>query len=260
MTRETGDRGSPYLVPAVDRALCLLALLRVSSREMGLVELAKATGWNKSSVQKLLVTLLHHGIVERDERTKRYSLGLALAEYGRAALDKFDLRRVAKPLLQALVDVSGETAVLGVRQGDKVVMIDKKEPLVQIRVSPFIGTRYPITETAHGKALLAWLPDTERDQLVRAAGLAARTSKSITETVAYAQDLERTRKRGYAEDSDEFQAGVSGVAAPVFTPTGQVVATLSLAAPTFRVSPERLADFGRQCGEQARELGRRLGP
>lgn len=258
--RRTEEEESVYLVPAVDRALRILELLRVDGREMGVVEIAKATGWNKSTVQKLLVTLNHHGVVERDERTKRYSLGLALAEYGRAALNKFDIRRVAKPFLQALVDYSGETAVLGVLQGTQVVMIDKREPLVQIRVSPFLGLRYPATETAHGKALLAWLPEKQREEFCRVAGLAARAPKSITDPAVFREDLEQTRQRGYSEEYDEFQEGVSGVAAPVFSRGGQVVATLSVVGPTYRMSAARMRDFGNKCVEQASELTRLLAP
>jgi len=253
--------GEPaYLVPAVDKALRILELLSVDGREMGIVEIATATGWHKSTVQKLLVTLNHHGVVERDERTKRYSLGLALAELGRAALNKFDIRRTAKPVLQALVDLGGETATLAVLQGNRVVMIDKREPLIQIRVSPFIGTRYPATETSLGKALLAWLPEQQREALCRSAGLAARTPKSITDPALFREDLAATRERGYAEDIEEFQEGVSGVAAPIFSPSGQVVASLSVVGPTFRMSKSRMKKLGKLCQEQASELAGRLVP
>ncbi|MHB8765494.1 MAG: IclR family transcriptional regulator [Deferrisomatales bacterium] len=259
MGREDEAPGPAYLVPAVDRALRILELLKTGGRELGVVEIAAATGWNKSTVQKLLVTLLHHGIVERDERTKRFSLGLALAEYGRAALNKFDIRRAARPFLDELVELSGETAVLGLRQGSTLVMIDKREPPAQIRVSPFLGQAHPATATAHGKALLAWLPEPEREGLCRAAGLPARTPRSITDPALFRADLAATRERGYAEEYDEYQEGVSGVAAPVFGPGGQVLATLSVVGPTFRMSPERMREFGLRCVEKAAELGRRVG-
>lgn len=223
-----------------------------------IVEIATATGWHKSTVQKLLVTPNHQGVVERDERTKRCSLGLALAESDQAALNKFDIHRVAKPVLQALVDLSGGTTTLAVLQGDRVVMIDKRELLIQIRVSPFIGTRYPATETAHGKALLAWLPEQQREALCRSAGLAARTPKSITDPAVFREDLAATRKREYAEECDEFHEGVSGVFAPVFSPGGQVVASLSVVGPTFRMSKNRMKTVGKKCVEQALELASHL--
>jgi IclR family KDG regulon transcriptional repressor len=257
--RGRADHEEPgYLVPAVDKAVRILEVMRADGRELSIVEIARATGWHKSSVQKLLITLNHHGIVERDEQTKRYSLGLALAELGRAALNKFDIRRIAKPILQELVDFSGETAVLGVLQGSNFVMIDKREPLVQIRVSPFLGMRHPATATSHGKALLAWLPEAKQEELIQLSGLPARTPKSITDPGRYREDLAETRRRGYAEEYDEFQEGVSGVAAPVFNPAGQVVATLSIVGPTFRMSQERMQAAGQKCSELAAELSQRL--
>jgi len=81
-----------YLVPAVDRAFRIVELLKAKKCDMSLAEITKATGWHKSSIHKLLVTLSHHGILERDEDTKRYSLGIKLAEYGRIALNKLDIR------------------------------------------------------------------------------------------------------------------------------------------------------------------------
>ena len=112
---------SIYLVPAVDKALDILALLRTDGREMNLAEISKATGSHKSSVQRLMTTLSHHGFVKRDEMTKRYALGIALAEYGRIALNNLDIRQLAKPFLQALVDYSGETAVLAILNDTKMV-------------------------------------------------------------------------------------------------------------------------------------------
>lgn len=247
-----------YLVPAVDRALRILELLREEGREMGVVEVATATGWHKSTVQKILVTLNHHGVVERNPQTRRYSLGMALAEFGRAVLNQFDIRPVAKPILRELMEASGETAVLGVLREDRVVMIDKSEPHTQMRVSPFLGVRYPATETAHGKALLAWLPEQRQRELCETAGLAARTPKSIIDLAGFLKDLAATRRRGYAEEYDEFQEGVSGVAAPVFARDGRVVGTLSVVGPSSRMSRTKMKQSGRLCVERAAELGGRL--
>ena len=80
-TDKENFRSAPpaYLVPAVDRAFRILELLKTEGREMTLMEIAKATGWHKSSIHKLLITLKHHGVLERDPSTKRYYLGISLA-------------------------------------------------------------------------------------------------------------------------------------------------------------------------------------
>ena len=256
--RNSAAAKSIYLVPAVDKALGILALLRTEGREMSLAEIVNVTGWHKSSVQRLLITLNHRGFLERDESTKRYSLGITLAEYGRVALNNLDIRRLAKPFLRVLADHSGETAVLAILDGTKMVMVDKIEPINQVRASPSIGTGYPATTTSNGKVLLAWLPDDRINEIMQIEGLPASTRKSITKPGAYRADLAATRERGYAIDREEFQEGVSGVSAPVFNPKGQVIATLSLVGPAFRMTEDNIRDYGRKCVATADELSTRL--
>jgi IclR family transcriptional regulator, KDG regulon repressor len=243
-----------YLVPAVDRAIQILALIKANGYEMSLAEIAKATGWHKSSIQKLLITLHHHGVLERDVNTKRYTLGIALAEYGRVALSNLDIRITAKPFLKELGDYCAETAVLAILSGTKIIMIDKKEPTLQIRVSPFVGMQFPATATSNGKALLAWLPEDRVNEIIQREGLPAATGRSIVEPAAFRADLDATRKRGYAVDRGEFQEGVSGVSAPIFSPNRKVVATLSVVGPKFRMTDEKFDDFGSKCMELAGRL------
>jgi DNA-binding IclR family transcriptional regulator len=249
---------SIYLVPAVDKALEILALLRSDRREMNLAEISKATGAHKSSVQRLMTTLCHHGFVRRDEMTKRYSLGIGLAEYGRIALNNLDIRQMARPFLQALVDFSGETAVLAILNETKMVMVDKREPLNQVRASPFIGMRFPATATSNGKALLAWLPESRVTKIMQIEGLPAATKNSIVDPKVYRADLAATRARGYAIDREEFQEGASGVSAPIFSPNSQVIATLSLAAPAFRMTEANIRKYGKKCVEFAAQLSTQL--
>jgi DNA-binding IclR family transcriptional regulator len=247
-----------YLVPAVDRALSILALLRSEGREMSIAEIAKATGWHKSSVQRLLATLNHHGFIGRDEISKRYSLGITLAEYGRVALNNIDIRQIAKPFLKELVDYSGETAVLAILNGTKMVMIDKREPPIQIRAAPFVGMRFPATATSNGKVLLAWLPEDQVANIMQIEGLPASTRNSIVKPSEYRADLAAVRQRGYAIDREEFQEGVSGVSAPIFSPRGLVVATISLVGPAFRMTEPNIKDYGEKCVKVAAELSTTL--
>lgn len=247
-----------YLVPAVDKAIGILDVLRTEGGELTIAEIAKATGWHKSTVHKLLVTLHHHGLVARDEGTKRYSLGLALADYARVALHTLDVRRVARPYLTQLMECCGETAVLGILQGTMVVIVDKQEPPIQIRVTPFLGWRFPAAANGIGRALLAWLPQERAQRMVEAGGLPAATPKSITDPAVLWADLAATRERGYSVEHEDFHEGVNGVAAPVFDSRGQVVAALALGGPTFRMTEEKMREYGEKCTDLAARLSGRL--
>lgn len=244
MNGQTKAESPEYTVPAVVKAFALLEALKKGGPDLSTAELSRTTGLNQSTVLKLMSTLVSVGAASRSEKTRRYSLGTALADYGRAALNQLDVRRLARPLLKELAEKSGETAVLGVVQGNKILLADKKEPLLEIRVSPFVGLQVSGSATAHGKALLAWSDPQKTEELIAGEGLVRHTKTSIVDRNALIDHLALTRTRGYATDRDEYQEGVSGVAAPVFNPSGVVVATLSIVGPSFRVDDKKLREFG----------------
>jgi DNA-binding IclR family transcriptional regulator len=252
---ETNKRA--YIVPAVDRAAHILSLLR-TEKHMTIAEIADATGWHKSTVHKLVVTLNYHGLLDRDRLTKRYSLGALLTEYGRIALNNLDFRNVAKPILKALVDDSRETAALAILRGSQVILVDVAEPQIQIRVSLSIGMTAPATTTSNGKAVLAWLPESQVNEVMQIEGLPAMTRKSIINPELFRADLAAVRERGYATDFEEYQEGVTGISAPVFDSRKQVIGAISLAVPAYRMTRSKIRKYGKKCAEMTAQLSSML--
>jgi len=245
---------SIYNVPAVDRAVRIMLLLGTRTREMTLAEIASATGYHKSSVHKILVTLNHQGFLDRDETTKRYSLGIALLRCGQAALDNLNIKHSAKSILKELADYSGETANLAVLRGTKIVIVDVMESPVELRVSPPIGTMDSVINKSNGKAVLAWLPESLVNTIIKREGLPAKTKRSIKNVKLYRKELAAVRKQGYATDFEEFQEGISAVSAPVFNAEGQAVATLSIVGPAFRMTKGKMRLYGQRCAKAAAQL------
>jgi IclR family transcriptional regulator, KDG regulon repressor len=254
--REAGNRA--YIVPAVDRAIRILSLLKTAAQGMTIADISDMTRWPKSSVHKLLVTLNFHGLLNRDETTKRYSLGVALSEYGRIALNGLDVRRAAKPLLKKLVEFSGETAALSMLHGSQMTIVDIEESPAQVRVILNVGMRSPATTTSNGKAVLAYLPENRSNEILRTEGLPAMTKKSITKIGAFKVELATTRKRGYATDFDEYQEGITATSAPVVDSGEQVIGTLSIAGPSFRMTKGKARVYGKKCAALAAELSAAL--
>ena len=247
-----------YIVPAVDRAARILSLLGADSREMTIAEIAETTGWHKSSVHKLLLTLNYHGLLDRDQFTKKYSLGVTLSEYGRIALNGLDVRKIAKPFLKALVDYTKDTVALAILRGSKIALVDIAESPARVRVSLTIGMKTPATTTSNGKAVLAYLPKSRVMEILQTEGLPAMTKKTITNQEAYLLDLAAARKRGYATDNEEYQEGVCGISAPVFDSKEQVIGALSIVRPALRITKAKTLDYGRKCAEMAALLSARL--
>jgi IclR family acetate operon transcriptional repressor len=252
------DRTRAYIVPAVDRAAQILSLLKAEGTQMTIAEIAGATGWHKSSVHKLLVTLHYRGLLDRDAITKKYSLGIALSEYGRIALNRSDILHAARSFLNALADFSGETAALSVLRGTKMIIVDTEESPTQLRAAPTIGMRTPATTTSNGKAVLAFLPEDRLKEILRVEGLPAMTENSIVKLGAFRVDLAATRERGYAIDNEEYQKGLVGVSAPVLDSRKQVMGALSVVGPAVRMTKDKIRQYGRKCAEMTAELSAML--
>ncbi len=248
------DETYEYIVPAVDRAARIFQLLRTNARGMTIAEVAEATGWHKSSVHKLLVTLSHHGLLDRNEATKQYSLGIALIEYGQFVLKNLDVTYETRTFLKELAEYSGETANYCIRRGLQMVVVDSIESRIDLRVVPPIGASNSIMAKSNGKAALAFLPENEAEKIIQAEGIPAFTKNSITDAEAFRKELAAIRKRGYATDLEEFREGISAISAPVFNSAGQVVGALTMVAPTFRMTVEKVSSYGKKCSETATRL------
>ncbi len=247
------DRKLSYIVPAVDRAVRILTLLRNERREMTIAEISEAMECNKSSIYKLLLTLDHHSLLARDPITKRYSLGVALMEFGRAVLSGFDIQHAAKPSLKALTAFSGETTALSILRGTKLTILEVEESTAEVRVSLAIGMTSPATATSSGKAILAYLPEKQRNEILRIEGLAKHAKGSITNPALYQKDLESIRKRGYSTDYEEFQEGIMGISAPVFSSKG-VIGAIAIVLPAFKATKVKTRKYGKKCAEEAARL------
>ena len=249
---ETGKQ--VYIVPAVDKAFRILSLLKSEGREMSTFEIAKATGFNNSTVHKLAVALNYHGVLERNKMNKKYSLGIALIEYGQAVLSDLSTRQTAKSFLRELVEYSGESAALSILHGTKMVIVDIEESKAALRVSPTIGIIAPATTTSNGKAVLAWLAESQVAKILKKEGLPALTEKSITEPEVFLAELATIRKRGYATDCEEYNEKMNAVSAPVFKSEGDVMGAISIIGPSFRMTQNHIRRFGKKCVETASRL------
>jgi DNA-binding IclR family transcriptional regulator len=227
-TRSGGSR-------TLSRGLVVLKALGGDADGATVSSLSEATGLDRAVLYRLLETLAEEGFVTRDPESRRYRLGLSMLELGVRAAQGLEVRRLAGPALRALSDDTNETACLAVRDRDDVVVVEVIEPDGRfVQVNYRVGFRHPLGMAAHGKALLAFLPDGER-----------------------LNELRPVRQRGVAYTRDEIEPGAAGVAAPVFDHTGRAVAAVGIVAPTARLpEPENVA---LRVLRSAREISERLG-
>lgn len=204
-----------YFAPSVKRAFEILKLVSASKNGVGISEIARGLGIAKSTVHGMTSALEEVGVVLRDPGTKRYTLGFTLFELGKSAYSQIDLKDLARPLAEELMERSQASVFLGVLNWDHVTIIDVVEPRTELKITAPIGTTLPLLAGAAGKAFLSRLDDEEVRRIIKTKGLTRFTENSITSIERYLQEIRVVREKGFATDDEEYIPGVRAVAAPI---------------------------------------------
>lgn len=250
----------PYVAQSLERGLLAMAVLRDSPRgELGLSELARELSLHKSTVHRLLTTLLRHGYIDQDPSTQRYRLGLAFLEFAHHTLERLDVRRCALRPMQALARDSGESVYLNVLVGGRMLCVDEVVGPQGVTIGSNVGVALPLHATATGKCFLTWLPEIERSALLSGAPLEGVTAHTVTERSSLLRELEQVHVLGYAVNDEETEPGTRYAAAPIFDQQGRIAASLSLGAPVLRVTRADLSQLGAAVSVTAAKISAVLG-
>jgi DNA-binding IclR family transcriptional regulator len=245
-------------VRSVDRAAALLLALGDSQGEAGVTELARRLGLHKSTASRLLATLEKRGLVEQDDETGKYRLGLVVIRLAEKAERTLDLRSIGMPELERLARTTHETTGLGVLAGDSLLTVAQADGPNLIAVGDWTGRTTPLHCVASGKVLMAALAEREVLRIVRR-GLPAYTERTLVQLEPLLEELARIRRRGYATAFGEYEAALNAVAAPVHDARGNVVAAVHIWGPSFRVTPRRIPDLAVAARQAAAAISARLG-
>ncbi len=256
---EKRERGQPKQIRAVARAAETLLALAAEREGLPLTRIADAVRLSKATTYRILATLMESGFVRYEPATKLYLLGRQLLRISNASNPYDELRRVARPHMQAVRDESGETVTLVVRQGMKRVTIDLLLGSHELKMVPEIGSTRPLYAGAAGKALLAHVPEEELARVIAGTKLAAVTPATITSPVIFKRELARVRARGFATSAEESMLGVAASAAPIFE-QGRIVAALNVFGPKARLPAAKLEEIGTLAASAAAKISRKLGP
>ena len=246
------------LVKAVDHALMLLSCY-TEEEEMGVTELSKKLGLHKNNVFRILATLELRGYIEQNPKTEAYRLGPKVFELGLMFKYQMGLIKHARPVMQELRDRFNETVYLGVLRDVYAVYIDNVETTHTVRVVSRVGTQIPSYATAIGKVQLAYMSQDELEELFKDRRLKAYTPNTITDRDELFEHLRQVAEQGYALDNEEYQEDVKCVGAPIRDYTKYVVAGLSISAPSFRMTDERIKEMIPAVKEAALAISRQLG-
>lgn len=246
------------VVQSVDRAFNIIEALR--DGEIGLIDLSKRVGLNKSTVHRLLNTLIYKGYVNQNPENNKYNLSLKFLVIGNKLLTSLDIISIAKPHISKLSEKTNEVVHLVLIDKDEIVYIDKEESNNTIRMHSYIGKRIPIYCTAVGKSYMANLNDNEFSEVWNNIEnkLVKLTENTIMSKAEMLTEINKIKKVGYSIDNEENEKGVICVSAPILNKDKSVKYAISISTPKMRIDENKIEYFGKLVQETAKAITKDL--
>jgi DNA-binding IclR family transcriptional regulator len=245
-------------VQSVDRALAVLEIL-ARDGHAGVSEIAEEMGIHKSTVSRLLGSLVSRGMVHQNSERGKYQLGFGILRLASSIPGRLSLVREARPVLERLAEEFKETVNLAVLRSNYAVNVDQAMGPSTLATYDWVGSLTPLHATSSGKVLLAALPADERDRILRETGLPPRTPRTITDRKKLESQLLDVARNGYGVVHEEFEIGLTAVAVPVFNHLGAVIGAVSISGPAFRFDPEKSPGLIEALKEAGLQISAKMG-
>jgi len=244
-------------VPAVDHALKLLNCLGESShQQLTLTEICDRLEIPKSKGYTILNTLIAHNFIEKNQQAKTYKLGLGIVFLARNIINNLDIREIAQPYLKGLVEETEVTAHLGQISGSSFYIIAREENRKHFGYSMRVGDHQHITHGCHGKAIIAFLPENEREEILAQDKLYFYGDQATTNLDQLRKELKKCRQTGYAVDPGETNPNINAISSPLFSGDGKVIGAVIIIG-AFNHS--KIKTFGPKVVKTAKEISHKLG-
>jgi len=248
-----------YLINSIIRACNILRCLSKDKAHFKISEIARQLDLDRSTTYRILLSLGRCGLVEKDEKTGEYSLGVAAFEIGNDYVRRMDFIKISKPIMNDLALKVQETVHLAVLSGTEIVYVDKVDSPRTLGVMSKIGQRAPLYCTALGKVLLANQPKEGLTRIIGEIKLKPFTKNTITSKKKLVEELKRVREQGYALDQKEYEEEVECIGAPIRDHQGDVIAALSISGPQRKISTPQERQFINQVIRAATSISSKMG-
>jgi DNA-binding IclR family transcriptional regulator len=241
----------------VDRAVAILYVL-AQRGGAGVTEVAAELGVHKSTAFRLIAALESGSLVEQDSERGKYRLGRGVLRLAAATAARLELPTESRPVCRRLAAELGEAVDVAILDSGEATSILQEYAPSAITGRNWLGQRTPLHATASGKMLLAWT-DAVTLRKVLDSELHRYTSHTVTKPALLAAELAKVREQGWACTTEELEIGLNAVAAPVHDGTGEVVASVGVSGPSYRLAAGSFPAVAAHLVEGAREISGRLG-
>lgn len=247
------------IVQSIERALTILEIVTEHNEGLGITEISNKIDLHKSTIHRLLSTLIYKGYIVQDTETLKYRTTLKLYELGYKRVANTDILTVSKPYTKMLKEFTNEVVHLVVRDGNEIVYIDKVEAENTITMLSTVGRRNPLYCTSVGKAILSYLDMEEVVKIWKSSRIIKKTSNTITNFEDMVEELKKVKSLGYAVDEQEDEEGIRCIGAAILNKDGKVEGAISVSGPTMRIAKDLVKIYGEQVKNYALQISKELG-
>lgn len=246
-------------VKVLDKALSILSQF-LEYDELSLQELQHISGYNRTTLYRLLQSLVANSFLQQDSRTRKYMVSSKLMRLSGAAFNQMKFLPACRPYLKELMKLSGETTFIAVLEGANITIVDLEPSYKTAQVNVTVGKLIPAYATGGGKAILAHLSEDELPSILEQCTYESFTEHTLKNKDTLLIALEETQRLGYGSSRGEYDIDIFATGAPIFGSHGRVVATIVIAALDRRVNGEEtLRHHGQLVKEAAKEISQKLG-
>jgi DNA-binding IclR family transcriptional regulator len=244
---------------ALRRSIRILKSFSMESPQLGITDIATKLGLAKSVVHGDVAVLTEESILARNGTMGKYSLGAEIIRLGQVFMRNNTLRQISLPVMERLSGILQETIYLGAWINSRAYCVEIINSPHPLKVTLNIGDEFSLYAGGGGKALLAFIPDEERERILRRLRLIKLTKRTITSLSELRRQLEEVRKKGYGIAVEERYLDVVTIGVPIFGINGRVTACLCAAGPVLRFRRNRILDVVEVLKEAADDILSRLG-
>lgn len=245
-------------VQSIERALDIIEVLADYQDGLGVTEIGERIGLNKSTVHRILSTLMSRGYVNKTEKGA-YRLGINLIEVVSCYINSLELQTEARPYVAQITAELGLTSHLGVLDGDQVIYIEKMDVFSNVRMYSQIGVRVHAYSCSLGKCLLSNYSAAQIRTIMKDCSFIKFTEKTIGSVDELIADLDLVRHRGWSIDDEESEKGHRCIGAPIYDYRGDIIAAISASGPISILTEDRIQQVAEYVKKQALKISSSMG-
>jgi DNA-binding IclR family transcriptional regulator len=246
-------------IQSLDKAISILNCFSVEKHVLGVGDISKMTGYTPSTVSRLLSTLEKRGVLERAQGYGKYQLGYRIYQWGLLCQKQSNLATFARPVMEKLRDHCGEEVSLFVIADGHRTCLDHVPSKHGIAMVSPLGGKLPLHAGASGQVLLAFMPEEKRKSIVSKENLECFTDKTIIDPDALEEKLKQIRIKGYGISKEEREPGAFSIVAPIRDASEQVIASLGVAGPLYRINDTVMEEYINAVLQAAEEISNKVG-